>query len=90
MKKRIGMLVLAAVLVLTLFAACGKKDSVITTAEAQKIALQELGTTAAEAGHTHVEATQYEGTACYMVHVTVGGQEHYVYIDQTGKVLNKQ
>ena len=89
MKKRIIATLLLIVLSLSLVA-CGKKDTTITTAEAQTIALQELGTTAAEAGHTHVEAAQYDGKACYMVHVTVDGQEHYVYIDQTGNVLNKQ
>ena len=89
MKKRMIATILLIVLALGLVA-CGKKDTTVTTAEVQKIALQELGTTAAEAGHTHVEVSQYEGTACYMVHVTVGGQEHYVYIDMTGKVLHKQ
>ena len=89
MKRSVIATLLIIVLALSLVA-CGKKDTTISTVEAQKIALQELGTTAAEAGHTHVEAAQYEGTACYMVHVTVGGEEHYVYIDQTGKVLHKQ
>jgi len=90
MKKRIIALCLLAALTLTLFAACGKKETTVTAAQVQEIALQELGTTADEAGHTHVEATQYEGKPCYMVHVTLDGQEHYIYIDQTGKVLHKQ
>ena len=89
MKKRIIATLLLIALTLT-FVACGKKDTTVTTAEVQKIALQELGTTAAEAGHTHVEVSQYEGTPCYMVHVTLNGQEHYIYIDMTGKVLHKQ
>lgn len=90
MKKRIISLCLLVALSLTLFAACSKKDTTISTTDAQKIALQALGKTAAEVGHSHVEVTQYEGTPCFMIHVTADGHEHYVYVDLTGKVLHKQ
>ena len=88
MKKRIISLLLVVVLALGLFAACGKKD--ITPEKAQEIALKELGKTEAEVGHTHVDVADYEGIACFMVHVEADGQEYYVYIDQTGKVIHKQ
>ena len=90
MKKRTISLVLVVVLALTLFAACGKKSTTITTEEAQKIALQEIGKTAAEVDDIHMHATQYEGVACYQMHITVGDEVFYVYIDQTGKVLHTQ
>ena len=88
MKKRVIATPLLIALSVTLFAACGKKE--ITPAKVQEIALQELGTTAEKAGHTHVEPAEYDGVVCYMVHVTLDGQEHYVYVDTTGKVLHKQ
>lgn len=86
MKKRIISLLLIAVLVLTLFAACGKKT--ITVEQAQKIALETIGMTSAN--HIHVDVADYEGTACYSVHISDGGQEIYVYIDTTGKVLHTE
>ena len=89
MKKRIIATVLLVVLCLSLFA-CSKKDATITTEEAQKIALQEIGMTADQVDDIHVHATQYEGVACYQMHITAGDDVFYVYIDQTGKVLATQ
>ena len=89
MKKRIIATVLLVVLCLSLFA-CSKTTAAITTEEAQKIALKEIGMTAAEVDDIHVHATQYEGVACYQMHITAGDDVFYVYIDQTGKVLHKQ
>ena len=90
MKKRIIAILLLVALSLTLFAACGKKNSTISTTDAQKIALQELGMTADEVDDIHVHATQYDGVACYQMHITAGDDVFYVYIDQTGKVLHTQ
>lgn len=90
MKKRMTATLLLVALSLTLFAACGKKNATITTAEAQKIALKEIGMTAAEVDDIHVHATQYEGAPCYQMHITAGDDVFYVYIDQTGKVLHTQ
>lgn len=90
MKKRIVALVILACLSLTLFAACGKKNTTITTEEAQKIALKEIGMTAEQVDDIHVHATQYEGVACYQMHITAGDDVFYVYIDQTGNVLHTQ
>lgn len=88
MKKRMIALLLLVALSLTLFAACGKKATAITTEEAQKIALKEVGMTADQVDDIHVHATQYEGTPCYQMHITAGNAVYYVYIDQTGKVLH--
>lgn len=90
MKKTIIALLLLAALALTLFAACGKKDSTVSTEEATKIALQEIGKTANQVDDVHVHATQYEGAPCYQIHITDGSQVFYVYIDQTGKVLHTE
>ena len=87
--KKFFALLLVLTMALTLFA-CGKKNTTITTAEAQKIALKEIGMTAAEIDDIHMHATQYEGVACYQMHITAGNDVFYVYIDQTGKVLHTQ
>ena len=90
MKKRIISILLLVALSLSLFAACGKKSAAISVEEAQKIALKEIGMTAAEVDDIHMHATQYEGVACYQMHITAGDEVIYVYIDQTGKVLHTQ
>ena len=90
MKKRIIATLLLVALSSTLFAACGKKNTTISTEEAQKIALKELGMTAAEVDDIHVHATQHDGKPCYQMHITAGDSTYYVYIDQTGKVLATQ
>ncbi len=89
MKKRIIVSLLLVALCLGLFA-CGKKNATISTDEAQKIALKEIGMTAAEVDDIHMHATQYEGVACYQMHITAGDEVIYVYIDQTGKVLHTE
>ena len=90
MNKRIVAFALVIVLSLTLFAACGKKSTVVTTEQAQKIALQEIGKSAAEVDDIHVHATQYEGSACYQIHITDGEDAYYVYISQAGEVLGTE
>lgn len=89
MKKRIIASLLLIALCLSLFA-CGKKSTTISTDEAQKIALKEIGMTAAEVDDIHMHATQYEGVACYQMHITAGDDVFYVYIDPTGKVLHTE
>ena len=86
MKKRIISLLLVAVLALTLFAACGKKT--VTIEKAQQIALQEVGLTTAH--HIHVDVQEYAEKPCYVVHISEGEQEFYVYVSQTGEVLHTE
>lgn len=87
MKKRIIAILLLIVLSVTLFAACGKKSTTVTTKQAQKIALEEIGLSTAEVDDIHVHATQYDGLACYQIHITSGKVTFYVYISQAGEVL---
>ena len=92
MTKRIVALLLLAALAMTLFAACGKtadKKKDITEAEATQIALQAIGKTADQVDDVHVHKTTYQGNAVFQVHIHAGTEEYAVYIDQTGKVLNK-
>ena len=82
MKKLIA--ICAALLALTLLAACGKKT--ITVEKAQQIALESVGLKTAH--HVHVDVEQYENEACFVVHISEGEQEFYVYVSQTGQVLH--
>lgn len=86
MKKRIISLLLVAVLALTLFAACGKKT--ITTEKAQQIALETVGLKTAH--HIHVDVQEYENKPCFVVHISEGEQEFYVYVSQTGEVVHTE
>lgn len=86
MKKRIVALILAAVLVLTVFAACGKSD-VLSEKEAQKRALEFLGISQKDVTdiHTHIATGEVPG---YSFHITCGDQEYSVLINAvTGEVV---
>ena len=88
MKKRIITLAVVAALAVTLFAACGKKT--VTVAQAQEIALKELNKTAAQVDDIHYHMAEIDGTACYEIHITIGDENHYVYVDSTGKVVGRK
>ena len=87
MKKRIVALVLAVLMALTMFAACGSKSSVISEAEAQKRALESLGLSKKDVTdiHTHIASGDTPG---YSFHITCGDEEYSVLIDAvTGEVV---
>ena len=87
MKNRIVALVLAVLMVLTLFAACGNKTSVVSEKEAQKKALESLGLTAKDVTdiHTHIAGGDVPG---YSFHITCGDEEYSVLINAvTGEVV---
>ena len=87
MKKSVISLVLVMVMVLTLFAACGNKTSVLSEKEAQKKALESLGLTAKDVTdiHTHIAGGDVPG---YSFHITCGDEEYSVVIDAvTGEVV---
>ena len=87
MKKSVISLVLVMVMVLTLFAACGNKTSVLSEKEAQKKALESLGLTAKDVTdiHTHIAGGDVPG---YSFHITCGDEEYSVLIDAvTGEVV---
>ena len=87
MKKRIGMLVLAAVLVLTLFAACGK-SGVLTTEQAQKVAVEYLGLSQSEITDIHPHISEVDNVPGYSFHITCGDQEYNVFVNAaTGEVV---
>lgn len=88
MKKRIIAMALLAALVLTLFAACGKKNDVLTAEEAQKLAVASLGVSEDEVTDVHAHVTTVEGAPGFSIHITCGDEEYSVFVDAvTGEVV---
>ena len=89
MNRRMIAFIMMLVLLVSMLCACGgKKSSVLTPEEAQKIVLKDAGLSAKDVEdiHTHVET--YEGTACYNIHITLDGEEYSYLIDaKTGDIL---
>ena len=91
MKKRILTLVIVLAMTLSLFAACSSKSGVITSEQAQKIALKEAGLSASQVDDVHVHGYTYEGIPCYQIHITDGNKEYTYYISAAdGAVLGQE
>ena len=89
MAKRMICLVLLAVMAIGLLAACGK-DGPLTTDEAIRIALDDLGVREKNADSTDIHPTTADGEACYAVYISVDGR-HWEYIihGYSGQILHK-
>lgn len=92
MKKIISLLILAALL-LSLLAACGNTNAVITAEQAQKIALEDAGLTKKDVSDVHTHVGTYDNAPCYSVHIIVDGEEtdpeYEYFIDpRTGDILD--
>ena len=90
MNKRIIALLLVAVLAVSLLAACGKKNSVITPEEAQKIAAEAVGVSKKDVADVHPHTGEIEGVPHYNIHLTLkDGTEYNVIINAlTGEVVD--
>lgn len=86
MKKVLAM-ILVLVLVIGVFAGCGKKF--LNTADAEKVALQDLGIKAKDADSIHTHGGESDNGSVYSVHVEYNGQT-YEYIIQAsdGTILS--
>ncbi len=81
-----------ALLICTLLAAgCSSNQAdTLTQAEAQNIAIEELGVARSDVSEVHIHVEPYEGTPAYNIHVTVGDHAYEVIVDAvTGAVLHK-
>lgn len=89
MKYRIVIILVLAALMLSMLTACsGNKKSVLSTQEAQKIALEDAGLSAKDVDDIHTHITEYEKTPSYSVHITVGDMEYEYVVDAvTGEIL---
>lgn len=90
MTKRMTAFFLILAMLAAVLCGCGNnKSSIISLEEAQKIALEDAGITADEAGEIHVHVASYEDTPCYGIYITVNGTPYeYMIAAQTGEILN--
>ena len=86
--KKILCLLLAVLLCLSVFAACGGKKP-ITAQKAQEIAVKDAGTTLSEAKdiHTHI-GTAEDGSSYYNIHFSADGENYNYMISSKGEILS--
>ena len=88
MKKRIFAMLLLVALTLSVFTACADKASIITTEQAQKIALEQAGLTDDSNASIHTHVGTQDGIPCYSVHIAVGNKEYsYMISASDGQIL---
>lgn len=89
MKKRIFAMLLLIALMLSVFTACGNKAGIITTEQAQKIALEAAGLSNDSNASFHTHVGTQDGIPCYSVHIVAGGKEFsYMISASDGQILD--
>lgn len=85
--KKVFAMILVLIMVFGVLAGCGK--SFLDTADAEKVALQDMGIKAKDADSIHTHGSESENGPVYSVHVEYDGQT-YEYIIQAidGKILS--
>lgn len=86
MKKRIFALITAAIMMMSLLAACS--DGPITEAKAQKIAMEHAGLSQKDVMDVHTHIVDENGIPCYSIHITTATEDFSVVINATtGEVI---
>ena len=90
MTKRIISLLMIAVLMVGMLAACGK-DGPLTTEDAKKVVLNDLGVKERNVDSIYVHMTPIGDSMGYIVYVSMG-EEHLQYVVDgiTGEILHKE
>ena len=93
-KKYLIPLIVAAVMLLGIVIAVsagnGEQDGPLTPDGAKKIVLQELGISESKADGVHTHTTTEDGKPCYLIYVTVNGENwEYIVDGFTGEILSK-
>lgn len=70
MKKRMITLFVLAALLLSVFTACGNKTDVLTSEDAQAVALEQAGLTEDDITDIHTHIVTEDGIPCYNVHIS--------------------
>lgn len=82
-------MVILVLLMLTVFTACKEKSDVVTSEEAQKIAMEDLGVSEKEVASIHSHVQDHDGVPCYSIYVTVGTVEYeYLISAYTGEIIS--
>ena len=88
--KKLITIALAALLCLSLLAACAEEPKTLTQQEAMQIAVSDAGYEITEASGIHAHEGEQNGGLVYQVHFSAGGNEYTYLIDgQTGEILSK-
>lgn len=93
-KKYLIPLIVAAVVLLGIVIAVavgsGEQDGPLTPNEAKKVVLQDLGIRESKADSVHAHTTTENGKACYLIYVTVDGENwEYIVDGLNGEILSK-
>ena len=64
-------------------------DKTITSDEAYKIVLKDLGLTADQVGSPHIHEGTYKNKPCYNIYVTVNGKSLTYVVSTKGEILYK-
>ena len=79
MKKRIMAVLVLVALLLGVFTACGNKTKVLTSEDAQAVAMEQAGLTKDQITDMHTHIVTDNGIPCYNVHIT-SENGSYVYL----------
>ena len=88
MRTRVISLILVIVMLLGVLAGCGKSD-VVSTEQAQKIAMEAAGITAGDVTDVHTHIVTENGIPCYSVHISSAkGDFSYIITASDGEILS--
>lgn len=89
MKKRIITILVLAALLLGIFTACDNGTDVLTSEQAQAIALEQAGLTKDQATDIHTHIVTENGIPCYNVHISsTEGDYTYLIAAADGTVIS--
>lgn len=89
MKKNIIAIILLVVFSLSLLAGCTQKVKIVTSDEAEKIALAQAGISKDQATDIHTHIVTEQGLTCYSIHITAGDKEYsFVISAADGAILS--
>ena len=66
-----------------------QNEKTITSDQALKIVLKDLGVTEDQVGSPHIHEGTYKDQPCYNIYVTVNGESLTYVVSKTGKILYK-
>ena len=88
MRNRILSFILIIVMLLGVLAGCAK-DDVVTTEQAQKIAVEAAGISEADVTDIHTHIVTEDGIPCYSVHISSAkGDFSYIIAAADGEILS--
>ena len=89
MKKRVFSLLVLAALLLSVFTACDNGSDVLTSEDAQAVALEQAGLTKDQTTDIHAHIVTENGIPCYNIHISsTKGDYTYLIAAADGTVIS--